>query len=478
MDVVEFLRHVPNPWPATRSIAAGWRRAVCARRSERPPDSPRSSVAIPQAAHRAPPARSAACTGQGGPSGRSHRPPSSGPPRVALSDCRATAVELRGAPRPWTPPSSSPLLPVATPRRPATSPPSSPQASVRHALVDRVTDNLLRLDPAPRHVSRLTDRTVHAAPLSLLTRLRVHAFRLGVATSPGRATLNELRQASLTEVQVAASTVQNATSTPTAPRSWPRPSRHLHHQGVIVVGAACDSQGRMAAVLELGVEKRRWRTCVTIRPLFGTRRALRAARRRPVRDHGAAGPNRGRAHPSEQGGGWGGDRVTFLRLAPNAPELERPHRIVRCTRPPATERYPPLLRPYPAIIQATARAARDYDRPSGTASAPWRSGREVTGRRRSLQELLRAPTSRRASSPAPRPPRSSDSLSHFRGDVSKTGGERACHSAYHRPEGHDHGRDQRFTALVDIPHRRRSAVLTPSAPTVSWCPDADARPPA
>jgi CheY-like chemotaxis protein len=175
---------------------------------------------------------------------------------VALSDGRVTAVELRGATSMEAADLAAGRVPVAT--RSATGDvPAEFDSSVGVTLVvDRVSDDLLDLDPARVTISLLDGPHLQAAPLALLTRLRVHGFKLGVADfGAGRATLNELAKLPLTEVQLAASTVQNATSTPHGAEVLAATVEALHQQGVSVVGAGCDSKAEWLLLLELGVEK-------------------------------------------------------------------------------------------------------------------------------------------------------------------------------------------------------------------------------
>jgi CheY-like chemotaxis protein len=175
---------------------------------------------------------------------------------VALGDGRAAAIELRGA----TPAEVADLVagrvPVAS--RSATGDiPDEFDSGVRVTLVvDRVTEELLDLDPSRVTISLLDGPHLQAAPLALLTRLRVHGFNLGIADfGAGRATLKELAKLPLTEVQVAAQTVQNATTTPYGAEVLAATVEALHHQGVSVVGAGCDSQAEWLLLLELGVER-------------------------------------------------------------------------------------------------------------------------------------------------------------------------------------------------------------------------------
>jgi uncharacterized protein (DUF58 family) len=123
-------------------------------------------------------------------------------------------------------------------------------------VVERVTDALLDLDPARVTISLLDGPHLSEAPLALLTRLRVHGFGLGIADfGAGRATLGDLAKLPLTEVQLAASTVQNATGTPYGAEALAAIVESLHQQGVSVVGAGCDSKSEWLLLLDLGVER-------------------------------------------------------------------------------------------------------------------------------------------------------------------------------------------------------------------------------
>jgi CheY-like chemotaxis protein len=196
-----------------------------------------------------------------------HRPraaePSTPPPAdlevslvVALGDGRAAAIELRGA-------TAAEVADLVAGRVPAASRSATgdiPAEFDAHGgvtfVVERVSDDLLDLDPSRVTISLLDGPQLTEAPLALLTRLRVHGFKLGVADfGAGRATLSDLAKLPLTEVQVAAQTVQNATSTPYGAEVLAATVEALHHQGVSVVAAGCDSQAEWLLLLELGVEK-------------------------------------------------------------------------------------------------------------------------------------------------------------------------------------------------------------------------------
>jgi CheY-like chemotaxis protein len=121
-------------------------------------------------------------------------------------------------------------------------------------VVERATEALLDLDPARVTISLLDGPALPDAPLALLTRLRVHGFGLGIADfGAGRATLNDLAELPLTEVQLAASIVQRATER--GGEALAATVEALHAQGLTVIGAGCDTKSEWLLLLELGVER-------------------------------------------------------------------------------------------------------------------------------------------------------------------------------------------------------------------------------
>ena len=119
-----------------------------------------------------------------------HRPRAAEPPRrraaeleirlvVALADGRAAAIEVRGA----TPAEAAELaagrVPAAS--RSATGDVPAEFDADEHVtlVVERVTEDLLDLDPSRVTISLLDGPHLAEAPLALLTRLRVHGFGLG-----------------------------------------------------------------------------------------------------------------------------------------------------------------------------------------------------------------------------------------------------------------------------------------------------------
>ena len=247
MDGVEFLRHVSElrAGHGDRHRQRPRRERPALGGGDRARLRPRGARRDPQAADRAP----AAPGGRAAPpvGGRAVRSLRSADLEIrlvlALSDGRATAVELRGATLAEAADLVAGRVPAAT--RSATGDvPAEFDASVGVTLVvATVTEDLLELDPTRVTISLLDGPHLQAAPLALLTRLRVHGFKLGIADfGTGRATLKDLKKLPLTEVQIAARTVQNATGTPHGAEVLAATVEALHHQGVSVVGAGCDAR--------------------------------------------------------------------------------------------------------------------------------------------------------------------------------------------------------------------------------------------
>jgi EAL domain-containing protein (putative c-di-GMP-specific phosphodiesterase class I) len=95
-----------------------------------------------------------------------------------------------------------------------------------------------------------------AAPLDVLTRLRVRGFGLGIdGFGTARATLQELRQLPLTEVKTAADALGRATGSPRGAEAFAATVQSLRDQGLDVVCDGCDSQAEWELALQAGARR-------------------------------------------------------------------------------------------------------------------------------------------------------------------------------------------------------------------------------
>lgn len=95
-----------------------------------------------------------------------------------------------------------------------------------------------------------------AAPLDVLTRLRVRGFGLGIdGFGTARATLQELRQLPLTEVKTAAEALGRATGSPRGAEAFSATVQSLRDQGLDVVCDGCDSQAEWELALQAGARR-------------------------------------------------------------------------------------------------------------------------------------------------------------------------------------------------------------------------------
>lgn len=95
-----------------------------------------------------------------------------------------------------------------------------------------------------------------AAPLDLLTRLRVRGFGLGIdGFGAARATLPELGRLPLTEVKIAAAAVARATASQRGAEAFGATVQALRDQGLDVVCDGCDSQAEWELALQSGCRR-------------------------------------------------------------------------------------------------------------------------------------------------------------------------------------------------------------------------------
>jgi EAL domain-containing protein (putative c-di-GMP-specific phosphodiesterase class I)/CheY-like chemotaxis protein len=95
-----------------------------------------------------------------------------------------------------------------------------------------------------------------AAPLDLLTRLRVHGFGLGIdGFGTARATLQELQRLPLTEVTIAAEAVARATGSARGAEAFAATVQALRDQGLDVVADGCDAQPEWDLALQAGCRR-------------------------------------------------------------------------------------------------------------------------------------------------------------------------------------------------------------------------------
>jgi EAL domain-containing protein (putative c-di-GMP-specific phosphodiesterase class I)/CheY-like chemotaxis protein len=95
-----------------------------------------------------------------------------------------------------------------------------------------------------------------AAPLDLLTRLRVRGFGLGIdGFGTARSTLPELGNLPLTEVKIAADALARASSSKEGAEAFAATVQALHDQGLDVVCDGCDSPPEWELALEAGCRR-------------------------------------------------------------------------------------------------------------------------------------------------------------------------------------------------------------------------------
>ncbi len=95
-----------------------------------------------------------------------------------------------------------------------------------------------------------------AAPLDLLTRLRVHGFGLGIdGFGAARATLQELERLPLTEVTIAADALARATASVRGAEAFAATVQALRDQGLDVVADGCDAQPEWELALRAGCRR-------------------------------------------------------------------------------------------------------------------------------------------------------------------------------------------------------------------------------
>jgi EAL domain-containing protein (putative c-di-GMP-specific phosphodiesterase class I)/CheY-like chemotaxis protein len=95
-----------------------------------------------------------------------------------------------------------------------------------------------------------------AAPLDLLTRLRVRGFGLGIdGFGMGGATLQDLDRLPLTEVKIAADALARATASARGAEAFAATVQALRDQGLGVVCDGCDSQAEWELALQAGCRR-------------------------------------------------------------------------------------------------------------------------------------------------------------------------------------------------------------------------------
>jgi EAL domain-containing protein (putative c-di-GMP-specific phosphodiesterase class I)/CheY-like chemotaxis protein len=209
-------------------------------------------------------------------------------PRVELASGRLGALEVR-AQRPGPP--GEPVIDAATD-------PLGPSGATATAIAERVARDGLAAQRACADAGELVDLTLvlppdvladaqilerlaelaagadveparicvalpdardappAAAPLDLLTRLRVRGFGLGIdGFGAARATLPELHRIPLTEVKIAAGAVARATASPRGAEAFGATVQALRDQGLDVVCDGCDAQPEWEMALQSGCRR-------------------------------------------------------------------------------------------------------------------------------------------------------------------------------------------------------------------------------
>jgi EAL domain-containing protein (putative c-di-GMP-specific phosphodiesterase class I) len=102
----------------------------------------------------------------------------------------------------------------------------------------------------------LADASPAAAPLDLLTRLRVRGFGLGIdGFGRARTTLQELDRLPLTEVKIAAEALGRASASARGNEAFAATVQALHDRGLGVVCDGCDSPAEWALALAAGCRR-------------------------------------------------------------------------------------------------------------------------------------------------------------------------------------------------------------------------------
>jgi len=95
-----------------------------------------------------------------------------------------------------------------------------------------------------------------AAPLDLLTRLRVRGFGLGIdGFGTAHATLQELERLPLTEVKIAADALARGTASARGAEAFGATVQALRDQGLDVVCDGCDSPAEWELALQAGCRR-------------------------------------------------------------------------------------------------------------------------------------------------------------------------------------------------------------------------------
>jgi EAL domain-containing protein (putative c-di-GMP-specific phosphodiesterase class I)/CheY-like chemotaxis protein len=136
----------------------------------------------------------------------------------------------------------------------------SPAALVDAAIVERLAELAAGADVELARVCvALPDArgaSPAAAPLDLLTRLRVRGFGLGIdGFGAGGATLQDLDRLPLTEVKIAADVLGRATASAHGAEAFAATVQALRDQGLDVVCDGCDSQAEWEVALQAGCRR-------------------------------------------------------------------------------------------------------------------------------------------------------------------------------------------------------------------------------
>jgi EAL domain-containing protein (putative c-di-GMP-specific phosphodiesterase class I)/CheY-like chemotaxis protein len=135
-----------------------------------------------------------------------------------------------------------------------------PAALAGATIVDRLAELAADADAElPRVCVALPDArgaSPAAAPLDLLTRLRVRGFGLGIdGFGTAHATLQELERLPLTEVMIAADALARATASARGAEAFGATVQALRDQGLDVVCDGCDSRAEWELALQAGCRR-------------------------------------------------------------------------------------------------------------------------------------------------------------------------------------------------------------------------------
>jgi EAL domain-containing protein (putative c-di-GMP-specific phosphodiesterase class I)/CheY-like chemotaxis protein len=135
-----------------------------------------------------------------------------------------------------------------------------PAALAGAALVDRLAELVAGAGSEPARVCvALADArgaSPAAAPLDLLTRLRVRGFGLGIdGFGTAHATLQELERLPLTEVTIAADALARGTASTRGAEAFAATVQALRDQGLDVVCDGCDSRAEWELALQAGCRR-------------------------------------------------------------------------------------------------------------------------------------------------------------------------------------------------------------------------------